>query len=283
MAAKYHIFQMTPDPFRREPRNVGVVVELHGRTAARFVAENEKGEIDGRKLRSIPHGNVYKQWVTHWRRQLRAGGLDALLAPPKRAISQFQIVSGGEVDGTGKDSVSDVADYLYSMIVSEGGFREAIGESPQQEVNASLIQELERAFSTSQIMEGMHEQVSAFARHPVQRDVQVRGASRAPYRPPFYQKNGLTYVIETADLETRFRARIREHAGHAAYMFADLRREYQDDLRPISVVHGSGDTLQDEAAEFTLTVLRNESQVVRWWVEDERERFLAERRAVALS
>lgn len=282
MGAKYHIFQMIPDLFRREPRNVGVVAELNGHFAARFLGETDVGDMDGRKIRSLPEPAVYRQWISYWRRTLNSGGVDALVTARTRP-GHFHMICGGEVTDTGEDSVSAVADYLYSLLVSEGGFSEAVGEGVPKEVNTTLIEEVEQELARLNILESAGEQVSAFALHPVQRRVEVRGANNAPYRPPFVQRNGALYVIETADLDTRQRSRIREHAGHAAYMFSDLRRELKDQMHAISIVYGTEDTLDDEAAAFTLNVLANESEVIHWWKENERGSFLEERRRVAVT
>jgi hypothetical protein len=116
---------------------------------------------------------------------------------------------------------------------------------------------------------------------PVERQVLVLRASRSGDRGEV-RGSGAGEMPRTqaagrhldAQQLTRQRARIREHAGHAAYMFSDLKAELGPRLRPISIVHASPESLEDEAADFTLKVLRRESEIVRWWVNSEREGFL---------
>ena len=123
MSAKYWVFQYVADLFRNEPRNVGVLVQIGERKAARFLAENSAQQIDGRKISNWPHRDVYRQWVEYWRRELDCEGMDALL---KTSGVHYRVAEGGRVTDVDSDSAEDVIEYLYSLLISDGGFAEAI-------------------------------------------------------------------------------------------------------------------------------------------------------------
>ena len=284
MPAKFFIFQMTPDLFRREPRNVGVVVEANGHTAARFFAEGLNGDIDGRRIKALPSPSAYRQWVKYWRRTLQKGGIPALVESAAEDRAHFQMIEGGDVDGIGDDSARRVADYLYGLLVSDGGLQEALGISPETEeaLASSLNDEIIRALSARSIFAGNSDDL-AFVPHPVRTGVRVEGSRGLPYEPDFVQQNGALWVIETVDLGMRGRERVKEHAGLAAYMFNDLRQRYGNEVQPIAVVRGDEAAVDDEASTFALRLLRNEGEIVRWWKPDEQSAFIAERQRVAMA
>jgi hypothetical protein len=114
MVARYWIAQHVEDLFRNEPRNVGVFVRVGSSVAARFFGEVEGGGIDGRKLKSLPYPDVYRQWVEYWRDQV-ASGREKF---EQVSGSHYWVVEGGAVSDIDRDSADEVAAYLYSLLVS---------------------------------------------------------------------------------------------------------------------------------------------------------------------
>src|SRR5687768_7803014 len=123
MSVKYWIAQHVADVFRNEPRNIGIFVKANESCAARFFAETETGVLDGRKLRSWSHPDVYRQWIEYWRKEVSSGSLEELL---NASGSHYRVIEGGEVTDVGFDLAEDVANYLYALLVSAGGFGDAI-------------------------------------------------------------------------------------------------------------------------------------------------------------
>ena len=56
--ARYWIAQHIQDLFRKEPCNVGVILQVNGLTLTRFLGEKEDGRIDGRIIRGLAHPRV---------------------------------------------------------------------------------------------------------------------------------------------------------------------------------------------------------------------------------
>ena len=56
--------QYVPDPFRQEPRNVGVFGVRDDRIVARFYGEVGNGTPDGRKLRMFARPDVFVNGLT---------------------------------------------------------------------------------------------------------------------------------------------------------------------------------------------------------------------------
>jgi hypothetical protein len=279
MSAQYWIAQHVEDLFRNEPRNVGVFVRLHGQVVARFFGEDANGDIDGRRLRALPYPDVYRQWISYWRRDLGAQGVDPLLAG---GASNYRVVAGGQVSDIGSDSAADVTNYLYSMLVSEGGFREALASSEQNDAVAAAIQlsaEVSEALDQAQLL-FRDERAPPLVRHPVRRGAELRGVV-APYRPAFTQENGRLYVMETVDFTRAKKAAARDHAGWSAYMFRDIRHARPNSV-PIAIVKLMEADHNIEEVQSGLAVLRNEGEIVHWINDQERATFLEERRRIAL-
>lgn len=281
-SARYLIAQYTSDLMRKEPRNVGVMVEKGTEKAAQFLGETEPGSIDGRRTRSLNAPDVYAQWVEYWRGQLTAGPLEDLL---HEAPEHYRIIRGGRILDAGEDSAERVAEYLFTRLVG-GGFAEAVAEEHGAEKAASageegLSDEVENALLTMHLLQ-LDEEPDVFVSvpYPIVRRRPLEGQSHAVYRPDFVQQNGALHVIETVDLTGRFSGRIRDHSGAVAYMYSDL-RPITDDLRAISVVRLTDEAREDEDIQSSLWMLERESEVINWLQVGDRERFLRDRRLAA--
>lgn len=133
--ARYFLVQHMPDVIRKETRNVGVVVHKGDSLAAQFLGEVSPGSpIDRRKLKSLADPRVYRMWVVHWRKQMeKQGPVGAIQRFTEELSPSFKFIPGGEVADTGDDTADDVASYLFSMLVSDGGLNEAIGQQAEKE------------------------------------------------------------------------------------------------------------------------------------------------------
>ena len=66
MNARFLVAKYIPDLRRMEPKNIGIIAWNDGRTAARFL-----GEDDGPpRYLGVRDRNNYAQWLTSWRSQL---------------------------------------------------------------------------------------------------------------------------------------------------------------------------------------------------------------------
>lgn len=277
MTARYWIAQYIEDVFRNEPKNVGVFVETKGQIAARFIGEDESGTIDGRRLRSFAFPDVYRQWVEYWRYQCKNAAFDEVL---KSSGSNYRISSGGEVSDIESDSASAVSNYLYSLLVSEGGFEEAISETTEEyQPPVVFHDEVSDALAEGQLL-ATPSQTIATVPHPVRRGVEVLGQALAVYRPAFVQENGHLYVMETVDFTRGQKKASRDHAGWSAYMFHDVKAR-RTDSESIALVRVTDSVKDSPDVQNGLALLKNESRVINWEVESERRGFLEERRQVA--
>lgn len=281
--ARYLILQHLPDPFRREPRNIGVVVAKGDATAARFYGENAFGELDGRRLRSFDYPDVYRQWVDFWKRTLRKAktsetAFDHLL---KSGKSHFIVVPGGEVSDTASDSADRIAQYLYSLLVSDGGLNEALGGLEDPTPAATSFQsDVGAAFAQAGIL--ANDDNPSSIKHPVRSRITIKGHSFDQYRPTFTQENGCLYVMEPVDLSMRNKQSAKDHAGMTAYMFNDIRRAHSN-TQAISLVRYQAQDEELEPVRLALAILRNESDLVDWGEPLQRESFLRQRAEIASS
>jgi len=145
--ARYLIVQHLPDPFRREARNVGVVVEKEGKVAARFLGESDSGAWTLSRPKGMPNTNVYRLWVDRWRKVIRTSGESWADHLRSEISGQFLIIPGGEVSQTGADAAEEVCQHLYSLLISSGGYAEAMAdysiESPSIALRRDMAAEFE--------------------------------------------------------------------------------------------------------------------------------------------
>jgi hypothetical protein len=283
--AEYIIAQYMDDVFRREVRNVGVLVQKGGEYAAKFFGEAEPGTIDGRKIRGFAAPDVYKQWIQYWRRLLTTDPrpFETLRAAPQ---GNYLVSDGGEVLDSGQDTADDVASFLYSALVAEGGLAEAyanIGEADVESSVPRLNREVEAAFRTLNILADTGTELP-LVHHPVIPRPEVRGTTSEPHRPMFMQQNAKLYVMETVDFTERAKERARDHAGFASFMFDDIRKASRGEVIPIAIVRLGDDADRDSLVRYGLSMLnKTAAQLVNWQDSDVRTRFIEDRRRIALA
>lgn len=118
MSVTYWVAKYVEDPIRNEPRNIGVFVRCKDDVCARFVGERDDGIFDGRRVRwSFLYPQVYSQWRDYWRETLSTKGLEETISV---VTPNFYVVHGGEVTDTAADDASEVCNFVYSLLVSEG-------------------------------------------------------------------------------------------------------------------------------------------------------------------
>lgn len=121
VAANWYLVKYVPDPFRNEPRNVGVVVTQSGRGASRFLAEHD-GRVDGRKLgAAVGSSRAYKAWIEYIRYHLAEGTLeDQVDKINLRALSNYVIERRGVLlDEADPDELFRTADDLFRSLVQD--------------------------------------------------------------------------------------------------------------------------------------------------------------------
>ncbi len=276
MSARYWIAKHIEDPFRDEPRNIGILVEHRGGVAARFMGETVPGQVDGRKVRGLRYPDVYKQWVEFWRGELRVTSLDALAA---EASANYRLAFGGVVDDVGDDSAEGVADYLYALLVSDGGLSAALGITDEERSSgASLVNDVAEAFDAAGILE--KKGASLFVPHPILRAVPIQGATGVQHKPAFVQQNGKLSMIETVDFSGRLKRAPHDHAGWAAYMFRDIRARIAD-AESFAIVRATAQDQAEEEVVNGLALIKHEATVIDWLDSTERDAFLRTRRKEA--
>jgi hypothetical protein len=276
MSARYWIAQHVSDLFRNEPRNVGVFIKVGDCMTARFFGETEDGQIDSRRLKVFSHPGVYQQWVEYWRNQLSKNDPNILV---KTSGAHYRVIEAGEITDVDNDSPEDVANYLYALLVSEGGFREAVrtGEESTERAVISLEADLINEFRARNLL---GDDGNLLVPHPVRRGIPVSG-KHIRHKPAFVQENGSLYVMETVDFTITQKKRSRDHAGWSAYMFRDI-RDGKPNSEMIAVVRVTDKDQEVEEVANGMAALKNEANIVNWLDDQQKKQFLEERRIIAM-
>lgn len=138
---KYLIAQYTPDRFRKEPRNIGVVVWTRFGVKGLFQGEkmSSPGEVDGRKIPGfIQSPNAYRERIGFWRRALERGtiqlpakddeisadSIEFLEAMQQTGRGRYSLKKGGELlDDVNESDTNDIIQYLYQRLVTSEDYK----------------------------------------------------------------------------------------------------------------------------------------------------------------
>lgn len=275
MTVRYWIAKNVENPFRNEPRNVGVIASSGTTMAARFVGERESGAVDRRLLgQRFQYPDIYLQWVEFWREEINHGRIDTIM---RSVTVNYYVVEGGEVSDTGSDSVEAVCSFLYTLLISDEPVMAAFELAVESDETRGLDSEISHAFAGLNILAD----VAKFeARHPIKRDEAIKG-KHVTHRPSFSQRNGALYVYEAIDFTGKRQKLIRERAGWMAYMYTDIKQAEQG-ARAYSIYRPNQED-GGEAVEYAKSMLDGESTLVNWSDDNDRNRFLNDRQRVAES
>lgn len=271
---KYLIAQHVADLFRREPKNVGVFVEIEGTMRAKFAGETMAGAVDRRKVRGLNQPGVYAQWIKYWRRVIDSAEADAVEKIKRTATGHYRVLDGGMIDSIGDDSIDDVLNYVYAMLVSEGGLAEAMGVvEEQRHFSTRLRDAVGKAFADLGIL---GEEGLLGVRYPVRSGVKVRGRIDE-HEPAFVQENHQLVVMETVDFTKEHKPSAKDHAGWAALMLGDIREAKGNDASTYAIVRVRKEDKLDRNVSYGLRLLEKRTEVVNWLDDSERSQFVDQR------
>lgn len=120
MSYRWYLVKYMQDPFRAEPRNIGVVVVGEDEAGARFIGEVD-GRFDGRKVKGVvSSAEVLRSWINYLRTHLQKGTFEKVLTSlSRRSLDNYVIEPRGTLleIGTPEDLIHAV-DTLFVELVS---------------------------------------------------------------------------------------------------------------------------------------------------------------------
>jgi hypothetical protein len=144
MTTRVYVAKYVPDPARWEPRNVGVIVVDGTERAARFLAEEPTGKIEGRQVRYAvgAPAEVYREWVHYWRRVVIREGTDPAELSTSDA-STFFVHEAGEILADTEPRPIDVmvSDYFKRLVAHEDRQEVELKEAVEQLLRATKLDE----------------------------------------------------------------------------------------------------------------------------------------------
>jgi len=274
VSMQYWIAQYIKDPIRKEPINIGVFVRNTEQMAAKFLGENERNKIIKKKLSWFTNPDVYRQWVDYWREQIAKNDPRKIEKPNG---SHFRVVDWGEVIDTGDDPPQQVADYLFSRLVSYGGLTEALQDKSEV---ITKSKPLEREFSgILRKYDLLKDRPELHIKYPIRKDVEILG-SNIVHRPSFVQENGILHIMELVDFTVSQKKRSLDHAGFSAYMFRDI-KDSRSKVENYAIVRVSDEDKERDDVQYGLKVLENESDIIDWSDQKQQKAFVEERKKIA--
>ncbi|MCA9073663.1 MAG: hypothetical protein KDA93_01420 [Planctomycetaceae bacterium] len=282
MSIRYFIAQYISDPFRKEPRNVGVIAFNDTAKGALFFAEQSPGKVDRKKaLSRVKSTSVYEQWVDFWRGEMRAHTDEAIAALLENGHVNYEVIEGGEVTDYENDSIHTVVRSLYEMIV-EGG-DDLHGDSKPQSSHIAFQSSVKREFRDHEIL--LIGSRTPKVAYPVKEKAPVSGVA-TEHRPTFVQEsrvNGL-HVMETMDCSSHQNLwRLRERSGYAANMFEDIKLKQRDvESKSFMLANIDPEFEDEDDVKYAIDNMQHHADViVNWQNQSQRDAFIAERVAMA--
>ncbi len=272
------IVQHIADSFRKESRNVGVIVQRGKAFDARFVGESSELEFDDRKLRFLRHPKVYRNWVRYWRRLIQDHEREIDTELSADQDGNFRVIDGGAINRAGADSIESICEYAFAMLVSHGGLGEALhalelGEEPHVVLRESIARE----FRSTGLMGGSQ---NLFGRNPIVANQSIIG-NRTVHEFSFTQRHTSLDLIEPLNLRTTQKRHAKDRAGWMAYAFNDVQQSSKRECEIIPFVIAEIPEQRDEVTEYCLNTLMGIATVINWDDLSERGRFLKERQSAA--
>ncbi len=268
--ARYYIAQHMPNVMRKEPRNIGILVQKGNIRVTKFLGQDSSdGKIDARSLRSIADTRVYKMWLRHWEKSLTSDDWETKIL--KQSKPTYQFIPGGEVTDSGSDSAEDIANYLFSMLVSGGGLSEALGGEVEDMDIAAIKSSIKSEFKRLKIMKSV---ADSDIKHPIFEDRDLQGTSEW-HRVTFLQESQQeSWVFEPLDLNARLKQHARERAGYLAYLFGDLRKMSAKKMNTHAILRVSDDAKDEKHVKYAINAVRNNADITDWNDDKQRKELL---------
>src|SRR5690625_3814162 len=99
-SARWYVDKCLPDLRRREPRNVGILLDIHGQWYSRYRAQDPvDGTIDGRKL---PRGlslkaDAFRAWIEYFDRKAKSNEWEDVMNLPSSRPRRIYVEPGGAI------------------------------------------------------------------------------------------------------------------------------------------------------------------------------------------
>ncbi|MDB2686981.1 hypothetical protein N9Y42_07185 [Mariniblastus sp.] len=273
----YYIVQHVPDLFRREARNVGVIIEdANGNLDGQFFGESTSGKIDGRSVKQFENADIYLQWVKFWRRTMRkdTSSEEKIRRLVRPNGEHFNVVKGGAIKVPINDELKDVCNYAYSMLVSDKGLYDFLNARDsrlkQKQLNEEALVEFQKLGLLSS---------SLTVKNPIFPNASVKGKSRV-HEFSFFQGGEYSTPIETFNFQSSNTKAPKDHAGWARYAFGDVMDKIEN-VRPIAIVRADESQRKSKTYDYSTGILAEVAEIIDWEDSDQRESFLDERLSLA--
>lgn len=118
MVAKWHIVKYMADPTRREPRNVGIILDIDGLIMTKFLGETSLGHVDRRLIRPVAlDADVYSSWISYYRRKAESGQWSDVERLQSRGRTGNFYAEFGGIEATTQESADQILADLFERLV----------------------------------------------------------------------------------------------------------------------------------------------------------------------
>lgn len=119
MSTPWYVVKYMPDLYRREPRNVGVVLLGDGGGLVRFFGQDpDTGEVNTNwASQMVPETRAYQQWIHYFSHHVGHGSWQRVLETlSRRPFDNFYVEEGGSYEREYEDPHSAIEDLFRSLV-----------------------------------------------------------------------------------------------------------------------------------------------------------------------
>lgn len=272
------IVRCVPDPVRDEPRNVGVIAWHDGEVHARFVGEDDAGDMDRRRIprQLVGDRSTYADWVDYWRAQLKAGEVDDVVRGQRVHIGDesfieamtnvtrggFEIRRTAEALPAGQWSVKHIAEQAFERFVISD---EVLASQDEQSVvkarHRQLAYNAERALRRNNYREERDfvRDYSAFGKTTKGHRVPARFDLAIVNQPDLITK-GVVLLVDAVSLIAS-KSEHNEVVDRARAVVTKVREVRNDQQVHVRALISNGTSAQSDVGRYATQILEEDGGV----------------------
>ncbi len=265
IAPKYLLAKYIPDLMRQEPRNIGVVLWSQEGVEARFIAEKEYREIDGRSIPSfVSSPSAYRQWIEYWREQISSDEIQDPRAQKTARKSSDQFLEVLKLSNKGNFVLADGGILMEPVTSSElPTVTNELFTSLVEDYSLEISSEITLVDACDEIIKSTNLIKSPYFKTAFPIECEVNGTTDEYTFSYAFQNGSLGGLYQRVHLPKKKKELIKKNVHETAWMFENViksQRIAQD--RTAALVFASEEQQSDSETARLLGVLNSVTRVI---------------------
>lgn len=262
------IVQFIADPFRQEPKNIGVFVDINGRKLPFFLGQSNMGDsVSQFKSKAIeandgPPVKAYYCWIDYWHECLAENKWEQILATQ---ANNFKIIDNGTIAFQDDVKDSEILAYTYNRFVDKKS------QKRKQSKSSNIERRVDRIFKSEHLLE---KDLSRGILYPVekQRKFHVKEIDYAPTYSQEHEKINI-YEVFNFNMKKNFTQFLLK-GQLASLSLSEMSEQYQKQVYGYALASGIDDLEKKGPKRECYELLKNQMTLLNIEEEDTLEDFI---------